>query len=165
MAVLSFPGLPRRSPELLRSQPACRRPARACWPTTATARAGATANLAVHSKQSGSDHARLSQATTQAALTPLDPDPLRPTHRSWLPHGPLVRPLNCLHLLAHHTTSHGQCRSLCCRSFRTVFCGCSPPRAPAPVSEPSPPLQFANSDPFARARIVAVQSRVSAPVV
>ena len=43
--------------------------------------------------------------------------------------------------------------------------GSPPPPALAPVSGPSPPLQFVNNDPFARARIAAVQSRVAAPVV
>ena len=43
--------------------------------------------------------------------------------------------------------------------------GDPPMPAPAPVSGPSPTIHLANADPFARARIAAVQSRVAAPAV
>ena len=46
-----------------------------------------------------------------------------------------------------------------------TYRGDLPMPAPAPVSEPAPPIHLANPDPFARARIAAVQSRVSAPTL
>ena len=46
-----------------------------------------------------------------------------------------------------------------------TYRGEPPTVAPAPVSGPSPTVHLVNSDPFARARIAAVQSRVAAPVV
>ena len=46
-----------------------------------------------------------------------------------------------------------------------TYRGDPPAPAPAPVSEPSPAVHLAHSDPFARARIAAVQSRVAAPVL
>ena len=45
------------------------------------------------------------------------------------------------------------------------FAQSCPTPAPAPVSGPSPAVHLAHSDPFARARIAAVQSRVAAPVL
>ena len=46
-----------------------------------------------------------------------------------------------------------------------TYRGEPPTPAPAPVSGPSPTIHLVNTDPFARARIAAVQSRVAAPVV
>ena len=46
-----------------------------------------------------------------------------------------------------------------------TYCGGPPQPAPAPVAGPSPPVHLAHADPFARARIAAVQSRVAAPVL
>ena len=46
-----------------------------------------------------------------------------------------------------------------------TYRGDPPTPAPAPVSGPSPPVHLAHADPFARARMAAVQSRVAAPVL
>ena len=46
-----------------------------------------------------------------------------------------------------------------------TYRGDPPAPAPTPVPEPSPAVHLAHSDPFARARIAAVQSRVAAPVL
>ena len=46
-----------------------------------------------------------------------------------------------------------------------TYRGDPPMPAPVPVSGPSPTIHLANVDPFARARIAAVQSRVAAPAV
>ena len=46
-----------------------------------------------------------------------------------------------------------------------TYRGGPPTPAPAPVSGPSPPVLLAHADPFARARMAAVQSRVAAPVL
>ena len=46
-----------------------------------------------------------------------------------------------------------------------TYRGDPPQPAPAPVSGPSPPVHLAHADPFARARIAAVQSRVAASVL
>ena len=46
-----------------------------------------------------------------------------------------------------------------------TYRGDLPLPAPAPVSGPAPPIHLANPDPFARARIAAVQSRVGAPTL
>ena len=51
------------------------------------------------------------------------------------------------------------------RSDAPTYRGDPPMPAPVPVSGPSPTIHLANADPFARARIAAVQSRVAAPVV
>ena len=46
-----------------------------------------------------------------------------------------------------------------------TYHGGPPMPAPVPVSGPSPTIHLANVDPFARARIAAVQSRVAAPTM
>ena len=46
-----------------------------------------------------------------------------------------------------------------------TYRGDPPMPAPVPVSGPSPAIHLANVDPFARARVAAVQSRVAPPVV
>ena len=46
-----------------------------------------------------------------------------------------------------------------------TYRGDLPMPAPAPVSGPAPPIHLANPDPFACARIAAVQSRVAAPTL
>ena len=51
------------------------------------------------------------------------------------------------------------------QSSGPTYRGDPPTPAPAPVSGPSPPVHLAHADPFARARIAAVQSRVAAPVL
>ena len=51
------------------------------------------------------------------------------------------------------------------QSSGPTYRGDPPTPAPAPVSGPSPAVHLAHSDPFARARIAAVQSRVAAPVL
>ena len=51
------------------------------------------------------------------------------------------------------------------QSSGPTYRGDPPQPAPAPVSGPSPPVHLAHADPFARARIAAVQSRVAAPVL
>ena len=51
------------------------------------------------------------------------------------------------------------------QSCGPTYRGDPPTPAPAPVSGPSPAVHLAHSDPFARARIAAVQSRVAAPVL
>ena len=55
--------------------------------------------------------------------------------------------------------------SLHAQSSGPTYRGDPPQPAPAPVSGPSPPVHLAHADPFARARIAAVQSRVAAPVL
>ena len=107
-------------------------------------------------------HVRLSQATTLAALTPLDPDSLtrdlpvatcRPAGSSTDLPAPVGAPPDVAPTVSQSPSS----------PFPGPSCRGSPPLpAPAPVSET---VQFVNSDPFARARIAAVQSRVAAPVV
>ena len=47
----------------------------------------------------------------------------------------------------------------------TICCGVPPMPAPAPVSGPFPKVHLVNTDPFARARIAAVQSRVATPII
>ena len=47
----------------------------------------------------------------------------------------------------------------------STYRGDPPTTPPAPVLGPSPVVHLAHSDPFARARIAAVQSRVAAPVL
>ena len=49
--------------------------------------------------------------------------------------------------------------------FWTVLLWQSDTAGPVPVSAPFPSIQFVNSDPFAHARVAAVQSRVAAQVV
>ena len=49
------------------------------------------------------------------------------------------------------------------QSSGPTYRGDPPTPAPEPVSGPSLPVHFAHSDPFARARIAPVQSRVAAP--
>ena len=51
------------------------------------------------------------------------------------------------------------------QSSGPTYRGDPPTPPPAPVLGPSPVVHLAHSDPFARARIAAVQSRVSAPVL
>ena len=51
------------------------------------------------------------------------------------------------------------------QSSGPTYRGDPPQPPPAPVSGPSPVVHLAHSDPFARARIAAVQSRVAAPVL
>ena len=51
------------------------------------------------------------------------------------------------------------------QSCGPTYRGDAPTPAPALVSGPSPAVRLAHSDPFARARIAAVQSRVAAPVL
>ena len=60
-----------------------------------------------------------------------------------------------------------KCSERCCdlANKTTEQFGDPPTAAPAPVSGPSPTIHLVNTDPFARARIDAVQSRVAAPVV
>ena len=51
------------------------------------------------------------------------------------------------------------------QSSEPTYRGDPPTPPPAPVLGPSPAVHLAHSDPFARARIAAVQSRVAAPVL
>ena len=141
---LSFLGVPCRSLALLRPQ------ARACWPATATACAGATVNLAVRSKQAG-------LTTRVCPRPPLKPPSPPSPHPIPVSSRPTDLPaLACAPCVIAPAVSQSPF-SL----FGPSYCGCPPPLALVPVSELSPSI----SDPFARARIAAVQSRVAAPVV
>ena len=111
------------------------------------------------------DAFRMSQTSTVAASSQLDALMLAPTpargdvHGKWLhdnqqPSGP------SLQVIATPVSS-----SPFAHLGGPTYRGELPTPAPAPVSGPSPTVHFVNSDPFARARIAAVHSRVAAPVL
>ena len=107
----------------------------------------------------------MSQTSTVAASSQLDALMLAPTsargdvHGEWLPDqqhppGPSLQVPATPVLSSPFAHVSGP-----------TYRGAPPTPAPAPVSWPSPTVHLVNSDPFARARIAAVQSRVAAPVL
>ena len=124
-----------------------------------------------HSKSRSPVHAtrrdagRLSQASTVAASSQLDALMLAPTpargdfHSEWPPDG--QQPPGTSSQVSATPVSPSPFAHVGGPTYR----GVPPTPAPAPVSGPSPTVHLVNTDPFARARIAAVQSRVAAPVV
>ena len=111
------------------------------------------------------DAGRLSQASTVAALSQPDALMLTPTpargdfHSEWPPDS--QQPSGTSSQVFGTPVSQSPFAHLGGPTYR----GDPPTPAPAPVSGPSPTIHLVNTDPFARARIAAVQSRVAAPVV
>ena len=111
------------------------------------------------------DVCRLSQASTVAALSQPDALMLTPTpargdfHSEWHPDS--QQPSGTSSQVFGTPVSQSPFAHLGGPTYR----GDLPTPAPAPVSGPSPTIHLVNTDPFARARIAAVQSRVAAPVV
>ena len=111
------------------------------------------------------DAGRLSQTSTVAAPSQLDALMLAPTpargdsHGEWLPDN--QQPSGTPSQVFATPVSPSPFAHL----GRPTYRGEPPAPAPASVSGSSPTVHFVNTDPFARARIAAVQSRVAAPVV
>ena len=121
----------------------------------------------------------------QQVSQPSEEGPLVACHRPARLRRPHSLTHSCLHLHLHARTLlvngfllYNSCLEPLCRTLTPrPWClrlsnrvgphivGTHRPPAPAPVSEPSPAVHLAHSDPFARARIAAVQSRVAAPVL